>query len=48
MSRFLGDLKPVKSNPYDGPAQRFKIEGGQGEIGLISALSHHFCDHCNR
>jgi len=43
-----GDLKPVKSNPYDGPAQRFKIEGGQGEIGLISALSHHFCDHCNR
>jgi len=44
----LGDLKPVKPNPYDGPAQRFKIKGGQGEIGLISALSHHFCDHCNR
>jgi len=43
-----GDLKPVKPNPYDGPAQRFKIKGGQGEIGLISALSHHFCDHCNR
>ncbi|MGD2029622.1 MAG: GTP 3',8-cyclase MoaA [Desulfobacterales bacterium] len=44
----LGDLKPVKSNPYDGPAKRFKIIGGQGEIGLISALSHHFCEHCNR
>jgi cyclic pyranopterin phosphate synthase len=42
------DLNPVKSNPYDGPAQRFKIQGGKGEIGLISALSHHFCDHCNR
>ena len=38
----------MKTNPYDGPAQRFKIKGGQGEIGLISALSHHFCDHCNR
>ena len=42
------DLNPVKSNPYDGPAQRFKIQGGKGEIGLISALSHHFCDQCNR
>ena len=44
----LGDLIPVKSNPYDGPAQRFKIEGGQGEIGLIGALSNHFCSICNR
>jgi cyclic pyranopterin phosphate synthase len=43
-----GDLTPLESNPYDGPAQRFKIKGGLGEIGLISALSHHFCDHCNR
>jgi len=43
-----GDLKPVKSNPYDGPAQRYKINGGQGEIGLIGALSNHFCDNCNR
>jgi cyclic pyranopterin phosphate synthase len=43
-----GDLTPLESNPYDGPAQRFKIKGGLGEIGLISAQSHHFCDHCNR
>ena len=44
----LGDLTPVKSNPYDGPAQRYKIKGGCGEIGLIGALSHHFCAVCNR
>lgn len=44
----LGKVTPVKSNPYDGPAQRFKIKGGQGEIGLISAMSHHFCSICNR
>ncbi len=44
----LGELSPVKTNPYDGPAQRFKIEGGQGEIGLISAVSNHFCSVCNR
>ena len=43
-----GKLIPIKSSPYDGPAKRFKIEGGQGEIGLIGALSHHFCSTCNR
>lgn len=30
-----GDLKPMKANPYDGPAQRYKIKGGQGEIELL-------------
>ena len=42
------NLTPVESNPYDGPAQRFKIEGRQGEIGLIGALSNCFCSRCNR
>jgi cyclic pyranopterin phosphate synthase len=46
--RSIGDLIPVKSNPYDGPAQRYKIAGAPGEIGLIGALSHHFCSICNR
>jgi len=46
--RSVGKLTPVKSNPYDGPAQRFRMEGARGEIGLISALSHHFCAVCNR
>lgn len=44
----IGNLVPVLSNPYDGPAQRYKIKGSQGEIGLIGALSHHFCAVCNR
>jgi cyclic pyranopterin phosphate synthase len=42
------DLQPVKLNPYDGPAQRYKMKGGYGEIGLIGALSNHFCSICNR
>ena len=46
--RSVGKLTPVKSNPYDGPAQRYKIKGCQGEVGLIGALSHHFCAVCNR
>ena len=44
----LGNLVPVESDPNDGPAERFVLEGGRGEIGLIGALSHHFCDRCNR
>jgi cyclic pyranopterin phosphate synthase len=44
----LGNLIPVESNPNDGPAERFALEGARGEIGLIGALSHHFCDRCNR
>jgi len=44
----VGNLAPVKSNPYDGPAQRYRIEGSRGEIGFIGALSHHFCSVCNR
>jgi cyclic pyranopterin phosphate synthase len=44
----LGVLKPVKSNPLDGPAQRYVLEGGKGEVGFIGALSNHFCKKCNR
>jgi len=44
----LGPLQRVLNNDLDGPAQRYRIQGAAGEIGLIGALSHHFCDRCNR
>ena len=44
----LGNLRPVRSNALDGPAKRCVIEGAKGEIGLIGALSNHFCKKCNR
>lgn len=44
----LGVLKPIISNPLDGPADRYVLEGGKGELGFIGALSQHFCDSCNR
>jgi len=43
-----GCLTPVNRDPLDGPAERYTLEGAKGEIGLISALSHHFCERCNR
>ncbi len=48
----LQNVAPLVSlqrrNNLDGPAQRYKIEGAKGEIGLIGALSNHFCSVCNR
>ena len=44
----LGHLMPVRNSANDGPAQRYRFEGAAGEIGFIHALSHHFCDRCNR
>ena len=45
----IHDLDPIHSKAdQNGPARRFRIRGGVGEIGFISALSHHFCDTCNR
>ncbi|MBN1106513.1 MAG: GTP 3',8-cyclase MoaA [Deltaproteobacteria bacterium] len=44
----LGPLRPVHPDPLDGPAQYYALEGAKGQIGLIGALSHHFCQKCNR
>ncbi len=44
----LGKLVPVDGGTNDGPARRFRLAGACGEIGFISALSQHFCSHCNR
>lgn len=44
----LGELTPVENGRNDGPARRFRLPGAQGEIGFISAISHHFCRTCNR
>jgi cyclic pyranopterin phosphate synthase len=50
MSRLenVGKLIPIPSDRWDGPARRFRIEGALGEIGLIGAISSHFCEDCNR
>jgi cyclic pyranopterin phosphate synthase len=46
--RTLGELKALEHNSLDGPARRYKLDGAKGEIGLIGAISNHFCDQCNR
>lgn len=44
----FGPLHRVSRSTRDGPAERYQFESAKGEIGFISAISHHFCPSCNR
>lgn len=45
----LGNLQPTVSTPDGwGPAQYYRLPGAQGTVGVISAISNHFCASCNR
>jgi cyclic pyranopterin phosphate synthase len=44
----LGKLVRVSRTGLDGPAERFRFPGANGEVGFIGALSNHFCSRCNR
>jgi GTP 3',8-cyclase len=39
---------PVIRGELAGPAREFRIAGARGNIGVITALSGHFCEDCNR
>ncbi|MGI9860584.1 GTP 3',8-cyclase MoaA [Moorella naiadis] len=41
-------LEPVADLVTNGPAVNFRVAGGRGSVGFISAMSNHFCSRCNR
>ena len=41
-------LEPVARDVLSGPARDFRIPGAAGSIGIITAVSGHFCGECNR
>ncbi len=41
-------LQPVIRGEMAGPSRDFKIAGAAGTIGVITPLSGHFCQDCNR
>jgi cyclic pyranopterin phosphate synthase len=43
-----GPLKPSAVKLGNGPAAYYTLQGFAGHIGFISALSHSFCQNCNR
>ena len=46
--RLMGQSKPVAEKLGSGPAHYMEIDGFEGKIGFISAISHKFCGGCNR
>ncbi|ABB30546.1 molybdenum cofactor biosynthesis protein A [Geobacter metallireducens RCH3] len=42
------ELEPVERGAMAGPSRDFRIRGAVGTIGVISAVSGHFCGECNR
>ncbi|MBE0504398.1 MAG: GTP 3',8-cyclase MoaA [Desulfuromonadales bacterium] len=41
-------LEQVEKGPFSGPSRDFRIPGARGSIGIITAVSGHFCHECNR
>ena len=44
----LEALHPVDGPPGNGPARYYAFDGAAGSVGVISPLSHDYCDTCNR
>jgi GTP 3',8-cyclase len=42
-----GTLTPATTGKDAGPARYWRVPSG-GEVGIISAMTEHFCDDCNR
>jgi cyclic pyranopterin phosphate synthase len=46
--RAIGDLRPASGPVGNGPAMYFQFDGAPGTVGVITPLSHNYCDRCNR
>jgi GTP 3',8-cyclase len=46
--RRIGALRPVEGPAGNGPATYFALPGGVGTVGVITPMSHNYCDRCNR
>jgi cyclic pyranopterin phosphate synthase len=46
--REVGELEPVDGPEGNGPARYYRFAGAPGTIGVITPMSHTFCDQCNR
>ena len=46
--RAVGELETIQSDDRSEVAQRFRLSGSQGEIGLILPVTQPFCANCSR
>ncbi len=42
------ELVPIDNSLEIGPASEYNFADGKGKVGIITAVSNPFCDHCNR
>ena len=46
--RGLGELEPVPGPWGNGPATYYRFPGAPGTVGVITPMSHNYCERCNR
>src|SRR5690606_30511479 len=46
--RSRGSLEPVRGPAGNGPATYFRLPGAAGTVGVITPMSHNYCERCNR
>lgn len=46
--RDVDELRPADGPGGNGPARYFSFENAPGAVGVISPLSHDYCERCNR
>lgn len=46
--RAIEDLLPDSGPRGNGPAVYYRFPGGAGTVGVITPLSHNYCERCNR
>lgn len=47
-TRAIGNLEPAEGPRGNGPATYFRFPGARGTVGVITPMSHNYCDRCNR
>ena len=46
--RKLGEVEPAEGPSGNGPATYYRFPGAPGTVGVITPMSHNFCERCNR
>lgn len=46
--RSIGDIHAVSGPGGNGPARYYAFDDARGAVGVISPLSHDYCERCNR
>jgi cyclic pyranopterin phosphate synthase len=41
-------LEEITNTERSGPSRNFRVKGAPGSLGIITAMTGHFCDGCNR